>query len=97
MLRLLQELREKYEFVGDVRGKGMLIGVELRDNRKSRAIASEMVGKVIAEAFHRGLLITPAGIHEQVLRISPPLNLTMEEAELGIHILEKAMLSVCDR
>jgi len=98
MLRRLRRLVEQSPIVGDVRGKGLLIGIELVDGRAStpwrRAPAPlprEEVKQIFLELLSRGLLVMPSG---SSLRINPPLTLTRELADAGCDILEEVLASI---
>jgi 4-aminobutyrate aminotransferase-like enzyme len=87
LLRELRRLQEKYEFIGDVRGVGLLLGMDLVKDRKTREPLSSKVSEFIfLEALKRGLLMM--GYFSRV-RINPPLILTETEARDGIAILDE--------
>ncbi len=90
---LLGELRERSEAwpaVGEVRGKGLMVGVELvRPGTREPDPAA--AGRALETAKDRGVLIGKGGLHGNVLRIAPPLTLTMDEAEEGIAALDAAL------
>ncbi len=95
MLRRLLELKEKYEFIGDVRGRGLLIGVELVRDRKTKEEMNRGVTEIIfKEALKRGLLMMGYFPH---VRINPPLVISEEQAEAGIAILDEVFGYVRDR
>lgn len=85
---------DKYEIVGDVRGHGLMIGVELVTDKKSKAPAGPARDKVVELAFGHGCLFLGAG--ENSLRICPPLVITKEEADAGLDILEHSIKYVND-
>lgn len=89
MLKRLNELKDKYEIVGDVRGLGLMIGVELVKNKKSRMPAVEERKEVLCKASEKGLILLPAGM--SVIRICPPLTLTRQQADNGIDIIEDSI------
>ncbi|WLP60601.1 aspartate aminotransferase family protein [Bacillus pumilus] len=95
MLERLQELKE-HPFVGDVRGKGLLFGIELVQDQASKKPADpSVVGQLIAECKKRGLIIgkngdTVAG-YNNVAQLAPPLNITDEDASFIIHTLKESM------
>jgi 4-aminobutyrate aminotransferase/(S)-3-amino-2-methylpropionate transaminase len=94
LLARLNALKEKYEFVGDVRGKGLLIGIDLVRNLKTKALMSRKVTEVIfREALKRGLLLM--GYFPRV-RINPPLVITEAQAEAGAEILDEVFTYVRD-
>jgi len=95
MLTRIRELKEKYEFVGDVRGRGLLIGLDLVNDRESRRPMGRKVMEVIfKEALRRGLLMM--GYFPR-LRINPPLVITQEQATAGIEILDEVFAFVRDQ
>jgi 4-aminobutyrate aminotransferase len=86
----LDHLAERFEIVGDIRGKGLMIGVELvkpggKDPHPTAA------NTVMEEARKEGLLIGKGGLYGNCLRIAPPLTLTEEEADEGMAKLERAI------
>src|SRR6188472_4258278 len=92
MLAALKELQQKYRFIGDVRGRGLMIGVEMVADRKTK----EPLDKAITLAlFHEALargLVTMSYSH--VIRINPPLVLNEEEAMCGIDILDQSFAAI---
>jgi 4-aminobutyrate aminotransferase len=94
MLRQLRELCEEYEMVGDVRGRGLFLGVELVEDRSSKAPAREKAKQVRAEALKRGLWLIVIGLYGNVVRLTPPLVLSTSQAEEAIGILEEAIREV---
>ncbi|MFQ6098024.1 MAG: aspartate aminotransferase family protein, partial [Armatimonadota bacterium] len=92
MLRRLDEMKARFEVVGDVRGQGLAIGVEVVADKASKDPAPAIAKRIIHEAFQRGLaLIAPIGLYGNVIRIAPPLVITQEEAHVGLDILETAL------
>ncbi|MQA87053.1 MAG: aminotransferase class III-fold pyridoxal phosphate-dependent enzyme [Streptosporangiales bacterium] len=85
----IRRLGDKYDIVGDVRGKGLIVGVEL-----VRPGGTEpnppAAGVILEEAKRGGLLIGKGGMYGNALRIAPPLTLTAEEADEGLEILTEA-------
>ncbi len=94
MLKRLLALQEKYEFIGDVRGRGLLIGLDLvRDRQSKRALGRQVMEQVFTEALKRGLLLM--GYFPRV-RINPPLVITEEQAEAGIAIMDEVFAHLRD-
>lgn len=90
--RMMERLRTwigRYQNVGDVRGRGLMIGLELVTDQNSRTPAGELRDRVVNAAFERGLLILGCG--ENTIRLCPPLILTQAEADAGLDILERAL------
>ena len=88
MKRLL-EMKEKYEIVGDVRGSGLFIGVEIVKSKKTKERGAKEAEQIIQYCFHHGLLAITAGRNS--LRIIPPLNTSEEVLSEGLDILEEAI------
>jgi 4-aminobutyrate aminotransferase / (S)-3-amino-2-methylpropionate transaminase / 5-aminovalerate transaminase len=92
LLHGLRELQEKYEFIGDVRGKGLLIGLDLvKDRRTKEPLASPVTEAIFLGALRRGLLLM--GYFAR-MRINPPLVLTEREARDGVAILDEVFAEI---
>ena len=83
---------EKHPLVGQVRGRGLMIGIELVKNQQSRVPNPEARHQVIEEAFERGLLILGCG--ESTVRLMPPLVIEREQADTALEILEACLSEV---
>jgi len=92
MLDRFHEMAEKHELIGDVRGKGLMIGIELVKNRRTKEPAREEREKLMKGAFERGLILLGAGASS--LRLAPPLILTKEQADVGLEIFEKTLKEI---
>jgi 4-aminobutyrate aminotransferase len=79
----------KHRIVGDVRGRGLMIGVEINKDRDSKQIAPDMRDRIVELAFERGVLFLGAG--ESSVRISPPLIITKEQADAALDVLEECI------
>jgi len=94
LLGRLLELKEKYEFVGDVRGRGLLIGIDLvRDHQTRNPLSRKVMEVVFQQALRRGLLTM--GYFPRI-RINPPLVITEAQAEAGAGILDEVFEYVRD-
>lgn len=89
----LQKLVGKNPHVGDVRGLGMMIGVELIE--KDGSPSHDLAEAVAAKCFENKLLVLTCGSHGHVIRLIPPLNAGDEEIKQGLDILENAINQVC--
>lgn len=88
-LERLRGWKQIHPLVGDVRGRGLMIGVELVKDKTTREPATAIRDRVEMLAFERGLIVLGCG--ESTLRLSPPLILKAEEATVGLDILEDAL------
>jgi len=84
----LEELEEKYPLVGDVRGMGLMQGVELV--REGKEPARQEILQVFEATKRRGLLIGKGGLYGNVIRIAPPLNISKADVDEAIRILDEA-------
>lgn len=86
----LDLMGEKYPLIGEVRGKGLMQGVELVADRQSKEPAPKAVNQLFEATRARGLLIGKGGMYNNVLRISPGLTATPEQIEMALAILDHA-------
>jgi 4-aminobutyrate aminotransferase len=89
ILKRLREMQDDYEIIGDVRGIGLMIGIELVKSRKTKERAPEEREKIVKAAFNKGLLLLTCG--ESVIRIAPPLTMSEGSIEKGLNILEDSI------
>ena len=87
MMARLAEMTADHPRVGEVRGRGMMIGVELVRDRGTREPAPELAGRMMVEGLRRGLLLLGGGIHGNVLSLSPPFVLTDEQADHALGVI----------
>jgi 4-aminobutyrate aminotransferase-like enzyme len=87
----LVALSEKFEVIGEVRGAGLFIGVELVVDRTARTPASELTTRLVNELRRRRVLISASGPHANVLKIRPPLPFGRAEADLLMRELEASL------
>jgi 4-aminobutyrate aminotransferase len=92
MMAGLNALMDKHPIVGDVRGRGLMIGVELVRDRRTKERAFTERDRLVRECFNRGLLVLGAG--RNTIRLSPPLVLTMQQADTAIEILDQALTAI---
>ncbi|MEG0964554.1 MAG: aminotransferase class III-fold pyridoxal phosphate-dependent enzyme [Pseudomonas sp.] len=90
----LTKLAQRHELIGDVRGAGMFLGVELVNDRATKRPAAEQARKVVNAMREHGVLISAAGPLENVLKIRPLLAFTQEHAEMLIEAVDVAMQGV---
>lgn len=92
MLERLQGWKRSHPLVGDVRGRGLMIGIELVKDKTTREPATSLRNRVETLAFERGLMVLGCG--ETTLRLCPPLILKEEEATVALDILEDVLTQV---
>jgi 4-aminobutyrate aminotransferase len=92
LLEALEGLKEKHPLIGDVRGKGLMIGIELVKDRQTKERAVAERDRLVDECFKRGLLVLGAG--RNAVRLSPPLVLTKEQADTAIRIIDEALTAI---
>ena len=81
--------RERHKIVGDIRGKGLMIGVEIVRDQKSKERAPDLRDRLVELAFAKGLLVLGAG--ENTLRLSPPLRIEQEQADFALRTLDACL------
>ncbi len=91
ILKRLTELKDKYEIIGDLRGKGLMIGIELVKDQVKLIPAKDETTKIRDYCRDNGLLIGSGGVKSCVLRIQPPLVITRDEIDKALEILENAL------
>lgn len=90
MITRMKPWTEKHSVVGDVRGLGLMIGVEITRDKKAKTPATDLRDKIVALAFERGVLFLGAG--ESAIRLSPPLIVTREQADIAMNTLEECIM-----
>ncbi|HEX2069455.1 MAG TPA: 4-aminobutyrate--2-oxoglutarate transaminase [Actinomycetota bacterium] len=94
MLGRLTEMQERFELIGDVRGRGAMVAMELVENRTSKAPAKQASSRVIEECYRQGVVVLKAGTYDNVVRLLPPLTIDDELLAEGLDVLEKALATV---
>ena len=88
----VRELQAKHAIIGDVRGRGLMIGIELVKDRATKARAVEERNAVVQSAFERGVLVLGAG--RNAIRLAPPLVFTTAQADSVLAVLDQALTAV---
>jgi 4-aminobutyrate aminotransferase len=91
-LKFLRDLQQEVELIGDVRGLGLMAGIELVRDRNSKEPAKEEASLALSKCFKRGLMILSCG--ESTVRIMPPLVITRSELDRGLDILADVLKSL---
>src|SRR4029078_2086611 len=92
----LEELHERYEVVGDVRGRGLLVGLEVVSNKESKKPSPDLGAAITRRCFELGLSMNITALRGMggVFRIAPPLTITDDELDTGLSILDSAIADV---
>jgi len=94
VMKRLNELKEDYDIIGDVRGKGLMIGIELVKDRKNKTPAAEETAKIRDLCLQKGVLIGSGGVKRDVLRLQPPLIISNEQIDKVIKTLVDCLKQV---
>ena len=96
IMNRIREMSSRHRLIGEVRGSGLLIGIELVLDRETKAPASRECGKLVLRCQQLGLLVHYVGIFSNVVELTPPLVLTRAEAAAGLEIFDQALSDVED-
>jgi 4-aminobutyrate aminotransferase len=89
MQQKVRDMMDRHPTIGEVRGKGLMIGVELVTERATKEPARRVLNDLLHAAFERGLLLLPCGV--STIRFMPPLNISQECVEEGLFIFDRAL------
>ncbi len=92
MMRIFNEWKQKYEIIGDVRGKGLMIGVEIVKDKQSKSYGGAEAAKIAELAWKKGVLLITCG--RSTLRIVPPLTITRELVDEALEVIEASISEV---
>jgi 4-aminobutyrate aminotransferase len=92
MLKRMADWPKKHKIVGDVRGRGLMIGVEIVRDQKTKEYGADLRDKIVEGAFAKGVLFLGCG--PSTVRIAPPLIVNQEQADVAVDILEEAITKV---
>ena len=90
LLAGLNQLKEKHKLIGDVRGKGLMLGVELVKDRQSKEPAKEASAQILERCKEMGLLLGKGGLWGQTIRFSPPMCVNEQDADFLLEVLDLA-------
>ena len=88
ILKRLKEMMEEFELIGDVRGRGLMVGIELVKDQKTKTPATKEAKDIVLKAFKRGVALR---MSESTIMLTPPLTITRDFIDSGLDILEGAM------
>lgn len=94
MMPRLFELKEKYSVIGDVRGQGAMIALELVKDKRTKEPNKDDVGKVLSYCLKKGVILISAGIFSNCIRFLPPLVIRDEQLEYVLDVLDEAFTSL---
>jgi len=92
IMKRLENLKDEYEIVGDVRGKGLMIGAEIVENKKTKKPAKEKASEIMTRCWKRGIAIITCGV--STLRVAPPIIITRELVDAALDIVEDVIKEV---
>ena len=90
----LEGLKEKYALIGDVRGMGLMQGLELVKNRQTKEPAPQETNRLLDEARRAGLIVGKGGLWGSVIRMSPPLNIGKADVDEAVGMLDQTFAAV---
>ena len=93
-LQRLQAMQERHQCIGDVRGIGAMVAMELVTDRATREPAGALTNDVLRYCHAHGLVLLKAGLYDNVIRLLFPLVISEQELDRGLDILEEALVSV---
>jgi 4-aminobutyrate aminotransferase/(S)-3-amino-2-methylpropionate transaminase len=94
MTSRLTDMAQRLSLIGDVRGRGAMVAMELVEDRETKAPAKGAAGRLIEECYKQGVVILKAGTYDNVIRLLPPLTIGEELLSEGLDVLEKALATV---
>jgi 4-aminobutyrate aminotransferase len=94
MMKRLKGWPKKHAIVGDVRGRGLMIGIEIVKDQKTREVAGALRDRIVELAFEKGLLILGCG--ETSIRLAPPLIVNEHEADIALDIFEECVAKTAE-
>ncbi|MFT3792357.1 MAG: aminotransferase class III-fold pyridoxal phosphate-dependent enzyme [Rudaea sp.] len=97
LIRRFKQLQTRFDAIGDVRGMGLFLGIELVEDRRTKAPATALAKRVNDEMKARGVLIGTEGPHDNVLKMRPPMIFSRANADHLIEVLEEALVAAGDR
>ncbi len=92
MMKRMAEWPKKHKIVGDIRGRGLMIGVDIVKDQETREYGAAERDRIVEAAFERGILFLGCG--PSTIRIAPPLIVTKDEADVAIDVLEESIASL---
>ncbi len=94
LMKRMNELKDNHDIVGDVRGLGLIAGIELVKNRRTKEPAIKETAKVVYRAWELGLITVYTGLYSNVIELTPPLIIDKDDIDRAIYILDEAIKDV---
>ena len=94
MKRKLMAIAKKCKYLGDVRGMGLVMGLEIVKDKKRKYPAPELTKKIIVECANNGLIVGSVGVYGNVIRVAPPLVITKTEVDESIAIMGNVLMGL---
>jgi alanine-glyoxylate transaminase/(R)-3-amino-2-methylpropionate-pyruvate transaminase len=90
----LTKLKGKHDIIGDVRGRGLMVGMELVKDRATKVPAKQETVQVFEKTKEMGLLLGKGGLSGNVFRIKPPMCITTEDIDFMIEVMDEALMKL---
>jgi alanine-glyoxylate transaminase/(R)-3-amino-2-methylpropionate-pyruvate transaminase len=90
----LEKLKARYPIIGDVRGKGLMLGIEFVKDRATKEPAKEACAQVVENARELGLLLGKGGLWGQTIRFAPPMCITRADADFLLAVLDESIAAL---
>ena len=87
----LRELQERHPIIGDVRGRGLFLGIELVRDRETQEPATNEAAIIVDDMRDRNVLLSTDGPHHNVIKIKPPMVLSREDIDMTLHLLNESL------
>ena len=94
LMARMMEFQERFQLIGDVRGLGAMVAMELVADRSTKAPAKEAAARIIEECYKQGLIVLRAGTYDNVVRLLPPLTIDDGLLDEGLSLIEKTLATV---
>jgi len=89
-----RKLQEKHDIIGDVRGHGLMLGVEFVKDRKTKEPATAEFAEIFEDCKNHGLLLGKGGLKGNVMRVKPPMCISSEDVDFAIEVLDQAIAKI---
>jgi 4-aminobutyrate aminotransferase/(S)-3-amino-2-methylpropionate transaminase len=96
ILDRFSKLQEQYPFIGEVRGLGGMVAMELVKDRTTKEPDPQTANTILAATHQRGLILIKAGMYDNIIRVLVPLNVTDEQLQQALHIIDTAVQLAAD-